>query len=56
MNDINETDLGTLQGGAIPWIVTVTGGALIVAIINGWADFKAGYTEAYIHQTGEPPL
>lgn len=56
MKNMNETDLDVIEGGVIPWIITVTAGALIVSIVNGWSDFKAGYVEGYTHQAGQPPL
>lgn len=49
MNELTDTELYALQGGNI-WIITAIGGALIGATINGWPDFKQGFSDAYWHQ------
>lgn len=52
MKEINETELESFTGGALPWVVTVLGGAIVGAIVTGWADFKVGYAQAYQNQSG----
>lgn len=52
MKEINEMELRSLTGGALPWIVTVLGGALIGAVVSGWSDFKEGVAQGYKNQSG----
>lgn len=51
MNEITESELPLIAGGAVPWIVMVLGGAIIGAVANGWSDFKDGAMEAYARET-----
>lgn len=50
MKDLIESELHAVEGGAVPWIVMVLGGAMIGAVVNGWSDFKEGYVEAYARE------
>jgi lactobin A/cerein 7B family class IIb bacteriocin len=50
MKDITESELSLVEGGAVPWIVMLLGGAIVGAVANGWSDFKDGVAEAYARE------
>jgi hypothetical protein len=50
MKDITESELSLVEGGAVPWIVMLFGGAMVGAVANGWSDFKDGVAEAYARE------
>jgi hypothetical protein len=37
------------------WAIAILVGIIIYVLVEGWPDFKAGYVEAYRHQTGTNP-
>jgi lactobin A/cerein 7B family class IIb bacteriocin len=50
MKNIDESELHAIEGGVLPWIVTIIVGAVIGSVVSGWSDFKEGAAEAYARE------
>lgn len=49
MKDMKDAELEQLEGG-VAWFIPLIVGAMIGTVVNGWSDFKDGYSEAYARE------